>query len=67
MALNDIAIEAEIQALDLTAPRLTPALIDAVIVAEAYYVFPNTTLTICALTLGRGVRSRDLPLAISTL
>jgi len=37
-----------------TAPRLTPADIDAVIVAEAYHVFPGTSLTVCALTLKNG-------------
>ena len=30
----------------LTAPRITPADIDRAIVAEAYYVFPGTTLTV---------------------
>jgi len=51
---DEAAIEAEIQAKGLNAPRLTPALIDAQIVGEAYYVFPGTTLTICALTLRNG-------------
>jgi len=36
------------------APRLTPALIDAAIKGEAFYVFPGTTLTVCALTLRNG-------------
>lgn len=44
-------IEAEIQSKGKTAPRLTPDLIDKVIASEQYYIFPNTTLTICALTL----------------
>jgi hypothetical protein len=47
-------IEAELKAKGLNAPRLTPEKIDAVIVSEAYYVFPNTTLTVCALTLQNG-------------
>lgn len=47
-------IEAEIQSKRLNAPRLTPDLIDATIVSEQYYVFPNTTLTVCALTLRNG-------------
>lgn len=51
---DEAEIEAEIQAKGLTAPRLTPAAIDAVIVSEAYYVFPKTTLTVCALTLANG-------------
>lgn len=51
---NETAIEAEIQAKGLNAPRLTPAHIDAKIASEAYYVFPGTTLTVCALTLQNG-------------
>lgn len=47
-------IEAEIQAKGLTAPRITPQQVDDAIVGEAYYVFPGTTLTICALTLRNG-------------
>lgn len=47
-------MEAEIQAKGLTAPRLTPTLIDGKITSAAYYVFPGTTLTICALTLANG-------------
>ena len=51
---DEAAIEAEIQAKGKTAPRLTPQLIDDTIVSEAYYVFPGTTLTVCALTLRNG-------------
>lgn len=51
---DEAAIEKEIQDKGLNAPRLTPALIDAQIVSETYYVFPGTTLTICALTLRNG-------------
>ncbi len=54
MSKDEAAIEAEIQAKGLTAPRLTPAQIDAAIVAEAFYVFPGTTMTVCALTLRNG-------------
>lgn len=54
MARDEQAIEAEIQAKNLNAPRLSPASIDAQIVAEAYYVFPSTPLTVCALTLRNG-------------
>ncbi len=52
--LSEKIIEAEIQAKGLTAPRLTPDLIDAAIMAAAYHVFPGTTLTVCALTLRNG-------------
>ncbi|WAJ31192.1 hypothetical protein [Antarcticirhabdus aurantiaca] len=48
---NEAAIEAEIQRKGLTAPRLTPAHIDASIKDEAFHVFPGTTLVVCALTL----------------
>jgi len=54
MSRDETAIEAEIQRKGLNAPRLTPALIDAQIKAEAYHVFPGTTLTVCALTLANG-------------
>ena len=54
MSKDEAAIEAEIQAKGLNAPRLTPDHIDAQIVSEAFYVFPGTTLTICALTLRNG-------------
>lgn len=51
---NESEVEAEIQAKNLNAPRLTPALIDEQIVSEAFHVFPGTTLTVCALTLRNG-------------
>lgn len=51
---DEAAIEAEIQTNGLNAPRLTPQLIDDAILAEAYHVFPGTTLTVCALTLSNG-------------
>lgn len=51
---NEASVEAEIRAKGLNAPRLNPAMIDATIASEAYYVFPGTTLTVCALTLRNG-------------
>jgi hypothetical protein len=51
---DEQAIEKEIQAKGLNAPRLNPAHIDAQIVDEQYYVFPSTSLTVCALTLRNG-------------
>jgi len=36
------------------APRLTPDSIDSAIVGEDYYVFPGTTMTVCALKLRNG-------------
>lgn len=47
-------IEAELLAKNLTAPRVTLEAIKNLIVKEDYYVFPNTTLTICVLTLKNG-------------
>ena len=54
MSRDEAAIEAEIQAKGLNAPRLTPDHIDAQILAEQFYVFPGTTLTVCALLLRNG-------------
>jgi exopolyphosphatase/pppGpp-phosphohydrolase len=54
MSADEQQIEAEIQAKGLNAPRLTPDMIDAAIVSEMYHVFPNTTMTVCALTLRNG-------------
>src|ERR1700749_2053399 len=51
---DETAIEKEIQDKGLNVPRLTPALIDAQIKSEAYYVFPGTTMTVCLLTLRNG-------------
>lgn len=51
---DEQVIEKEIQDKGLNAPRLNPAHIDAQIVEEAFYVFPGTTLTVCALTLKNG-------------
>ena len=48
------SIEAKLIDKNLNAPRLNPEKIDSLIVDEAYYVFPNTTLTICCLTLKNG-------------
>ena len=51
---DEQTIEKEIQAKGLNAPRLTPRHIDDTIKSEAFYVFPGTTLTVCALTLNNG-------------
>lgn len=50
--MNDI--ETEIVEKGLTAPRVTPERLEEVILAEQYYVFPGTTLTVCCLTLKNG-------------
>lgn len=52
--MNEQAIEAEIQAKGLTAPRVTPDMVDAQIVSAEFHVFGGTTLTVCCLTLKNG-------------
>ena len=54
MSKDEVAIENEIKAKGLNAPRLNPAHIDEQIVGEDYYIFPGTTLTVCALMLRNG-------------
>jgi len=54
MSRNEQAVEAEIQAKNLNAPRLNPTHIDAQIVAEQFHVFDGTVMTVCALTLKNG-------------
>lgn len=51
--MND-EIENEIQKKGLTAPRVTPEKIEAVISSEQYHVFDGTTFTACLLTLKNG-------------
>lgn len=51
---DDDKLEKQLQDKGLNAPRLTPDLIKSVILTEQYYVFPGTTLTVCALTLRNG-------------
>ena len=51
---SEKGIEDAIQAKGLNAPRLDPTYIDTQIKAEDYYVFPGTTMTVCALTLQNG-------------
>ena len=52
--MSEQEIEKEIQAKGLTAPRLTPELIDAKIKGKAFHVFGDTCLTVCCLTLENG-------------
>ncbi len=54
MKKEEALIEDELQRKGLNAPRLTPELISETISGEQYYVFPGTTLTVCALTLRNG-------------
>lgn len=52
--MDEQKLEQEIADKGLSAPRLTPAAIDATIAGEDYHVFPGTTLTVCCLTLRNG-------------
>jgi hypothetical protein len=52
--MNENEVEGEIQAKGLTAPRVTPADLDAEVVAEQFHVFPGTTVTVACLTLRNG-------------
>jgi hypothetical protein len=48
------SIEEEILNKGLTAPRVTPDSIRAKVKKEQFYVFPDSTLTVCMLTLENG-------------
>ncbi|MGL4564324.1 MAG: Gp49 family protein [Halioglobus sp.] len=52
--MNEAQVEQVIQEKGLTAPRLTPELIDDAILTAQYRVFPDTGLTVCYLTLKNG-------------
>lgn len=52
--MNETDIENEIVSNNLNAPRLTPTHIDECIVKEQFITVPDTTLTICILTLRNG-------------
>lgn len=51
---TDAEIEKEILAKGLTAPRITPDMVEANIKEELYYVFTGTQLTVCCLELQNG-------------
>ena len=51
---TDEQLEQDIQRKRLNAPRVTPQMINDKIVGAHYYVFPNTTLTVCAIELENG-------------
>lgn len=51
---DDATIEAEIQRKGLTAPRVTPDMLDAEIAKTQYHVFEGSQLTVCCLTLRNG-------------
>lgn len=47
-------IEAELNAKGLTAPRITPDMLDDEIVDTQFHVFAGSCLTVCCLTLKNG-------------
>lgn len=51
---DEIELEKELNEKGLNAPRLNPQHIDDTIIAEQYYVFPGTVMTVCCLTLQNG-------------
>ncbi|VDS10029.1 hypothetical protein PARHAE_03240 [Paracoccus haematequi] len=54
MESDEQAVEAKIKDKGLTAARVTPDMLDEEIAGEDYHVFPNSCLTVCALTLQNG-------------
>jgi len=52
--IAELALEKEIQDKGLNAPRLTPELIDKVIVSEIYHRFEGTQTIVCCLVLENG-------------
>jgi hypothetical protein len=52
--MSERAIEKEIQDKGLTAPRLTPDIIDSLCAKKQFHVFDGSCLTVCCLTLVNG-------------
>lgn len=52
--MSERAIEKEIQNKGLTAPRLTPDIIDSICAKKQFHVFDDSCLTVCCLTLVNG-------------
>jgi hypothetical protein len=55
---NEQALETEIQEKNLNAPRLSPAMIDAVIVDRTFTTLPSGKCMICEITLKNGFTVR---------
>jgi hypothetical protein len=51
---DEQTLEAEIQKKGLTAPRITPEMLDDEIRDTQFHVFPGSQLTVCCLTLKNG-------------
>ena len=63
--MSEQAIEQEIQAKGLTAPRLSPSDIDAAIVGETYTTLPSGKVMVCELTLRNGFTVRGEAATVS--
>lgn len=61
---TDQQIEQEIQSKGKTAPRVTPADIEAAIAGETYTVLPNGRTTVCQLTLDNGFTVEGISAAV---
>lgn len=56
--MNEQEVELNIQAKGLNAPRLTPELIDSVIVDKTFTALPSGKVMVCELTLANGFTVR---------
>lgn len=65
MNSDEIILEEQIKNKGLNAPRLTPQFIDETIEKEYYHIVPNTTMTICVLTLKNGFQVTGESAAVS--
>ena len=63
--MSEQAIENEIQAKGLNAPRLRPDDIDAVIVGETFTTLPSGKVMVCELTLRNGFTVRGEAATVS--
>lgn len=52
--MSEESIEKEIQDKGLSAPRLTPGIIDSKVKSVEYHVFNGSCLTVCCMTLENG-------------
>lgn len=62
---DEQAVEREIQAKGLNAPRLTPDSIESVILGETFTVLPSGKVMVCELTLKNGFTVRGEAATVS--
>ncbi len=63
--MNETQVEQAIKANGLSAPRLSPSDIDAVIVGESFTLLPSGRVTVCELTLRNGYTVRGESACVS--